>query len=114
MYYEIRQTYKIYMKILNDLILILVSGIGNINSILSGGQRGSDYSSGLTNLYDLKHVAFFHFVQVILFQDFGHFCGAHSILISNLGLIPCITIDHIITLRKRKIRNQHFSTNKSL
>ena len=43
---------------------------GRYSMFFSGRQKVFAYSFGLKHFYDLKHMAFFHFVQVILIFGF--------------------------------------------
>ena len=51
---------------------------------LNGRQKVFAYSSGLKDFYDLKHVAFFHLVWVILI--FGFQSNQQKIILQNWGM----------------------------
>ena len=44
--------------------------LGRYSMFVTGRQKVFAHSSGLKDFYDLKHVAFFHFVRVILIFGF--------------------------------------------
>jgi len=53
-----------FMSLVNDIVVLQYSVITVV--FFTGRQKVFAHSSGLKDFYDLKHVAFFHFVRVIL------------------------------------------------
>ena len=57
-----------FMSLVNDIVVLQYSVI--TVCFFTGRQQVLAHSSGLKDFYDLKHVAFFHFVRVILMFGF--------------------------------------------
>jgi len=57
-----------FMSLVNDIVVLQYSVI--TVCFFTGRQKVFAHSSGLKDFYDLKHVAFFHFVRVILLFGF--------------------------------------------